>query len=68
MINAFSQDCLDSVAEQMRNKEASVPVLLDETQIVSRGLSISRLGEVLVIDAEDRRVLHRGGIDGLEAL
>ena len=67
MINTFSQDSRDSVAEQMRNKEASVPVLLDETQIVSRDLSISRLGEVLVIDAENRRVLHRGDIDGLEA-
>ena len=67
MINTFSQDSRDSVAEQMRNKEASVPVLLDETQIVSRDLSISRLGEVLVIDAENRRVLHRGHIDGLEA-
>ena len=68
MINAFSQDSRDSVAEQMKNKEARVSVLLDETQIVSRDLAISRLGEVLVIDAEGRRVLHRGGIDGLEAL
>ena len=42
-------------------------MLLDETQIVSRDLAITRLGEVLVIDAENRRVLHRGGIDGLEA-
>ena len=68
MINAFSQDSRDSIAEQMKNKEARVPVLLDETQIVSRDLAITRLGEVLVIDAEGRRVLHRGGIDGLEAL
>ena len=67
MINTFSQDSRDSVAEQMRDKETSVPVLLDETQSVSRDLSISRLGEVLVIDAENRRVLHRGDIDGLEA-
>ena len=68
MINAFSQDSRDSIAEQMKNKEARVPVLLDETQIVSRDLAITRLGDVLVIDAEGRRVLHRGGIDGLEAL
>ena len=67
MINAFSQDSRDSIAEQMKNREARVSVLLDETQIVSRDLAITRLGEVLVIDAENRRVLHRGGIDGLEA-
>ena len=67
MINAFSEDSRDSVAEQMKNKEALVSVLLDETQIVSRDLAITRLGEVLVIDAENRRVLDRGGIDGLEA-
>ena len=67
MINAFSQDSRDSIAEQMKDKEARVSVLLDETQIVSRDLAITRLGEVLVIDAENRRVLHRGGIDGLEA-
>ena len=64
MINAFSQDSRDSIAEQMKNREARVSVLLDETQIVSRDLAITRLGEVLVIDAENRRVLHRGGALG----
>ena len=50
MINTFSEDSRDSIAEQMKNKEARVSVLLDETQIVSRDLAITRLGEVLVID------------------
>jgi len=66
MINALSQDSRDSIAEQIKNKGASVAVLVDETQIVSRDLSILRLGEALIIDAFSRRVIYRGDIEGLE--
>ena len=49
MINALSQDSRDSIAEQIKNKVTSVAVLVDETQIVSRDLSILRLGEALIL-------------------
>ena len=65
-INAFSQDSRDSIAEQMKNREAQCLCCWMRRRS-SRDLAITRLGEVLVIDAENRRVLHRGDIDGLEA-
>jgi hypothetical protein len=61
MIN--SQDGRDAVA--VKAKGASIPVLLDETQLVSEALQLKRAGEVLVIDPKGWKIAYRGPSDRL---
>ena len=46
---------------------ASIPVLLDETQLVSESLQLTRAGEVLVIDPKGWKVAYRGPLDKAKA-
>ena len=41
----------------------AIPVLMDTSQLVSYSLSISRTGEVLVINPANMQLLYRGAID-----
>ena len=66
MINAIGDESRDAIAGDPLVVQTNFPVLLDETQLVASDLEIKQVGEVLIIDAQDRGVFFRGSVDGAE--
>jgi peroxiredoxin len=58
MINV--DDSRESIAEQIKQTGTSIPVLVDETQLVGESLGLQRAGEVLVIDPKGWKIAYRG--------
>ncbi|MET0534354.1 MAG: redoxin domain-containing protein, partial [Steroidobacter sp.] len=58
MINV--DDSRESVASQIKQTGTSIPVLVDEMQLVGEALQLQRAGEVLVIDPKGWKVAYRG--------
>ena len=63
MIN--TQDNREAVAAKV--KASSIPVLLDDTHLVSESLQLTRAGEVLVIDPKGWKIAYRGPLDKAKA-
>lgn len=61
MINV--DDPRAAVAAQVKQSGSSIPVLVDELQLVSESLQLQRTGEVLVIDPKGWKVAYRGPLD-----
>jgi thiol-disulfide isomerase/thioredoxin len=55
------QDSRDAVAAKLQ--QTSIPVLIDEAQLVSESLQLKRAGEVLVIDPKGWKIAYRGPLD-----
>ena len=62
MIN--TQDGRDAVAAKVQG--STIPVLLDDTHLVSESLQLTRAGEVLVIDPKGWKIAYRGPLDKAE--
>lgn len=62
-LNASPQDERDAVAAEAAEFGLTLPVLLDETQLVAESLGVTRTAEVLVIDPASWRLVYRGPID-----
>jgi peroxiredoxin len=58
MINV--DDSRESIAAQIKQTGTSIPVLVDEMQLVAESLQLQRAGEVLVIDPKGWKVVYRG--------
>ena len=58
MINV--DDSRESIAAQIKQTGSSIPVLVDEMQLVAESLQLQRAGEVLVIDPKGWKVAYRG--------
>lgn len=61
MING--NDTRATVAAQVKRTSSSIPVLVDELQLVSESLELQRAGEVLVIDPNGWKIAYRGPLD-----
>jgi hypothetical protein len=61
MINV--DDSRQAIAAQAKQTGTSIPVLVDETQLVGASLRLQRAGEVLVIDPEGWKIAYRGPLD-----
>jgi hypothetical protein len=59
MIN--TQDDRDAVAAKLTG--STIPVLLDDTHLVSESLQLAHAGEVLVIDPKGWKIAYRGPLD-----
>ncbi|MFL5298623.1 MAG: redoxin domain-containing protein [Phenylobacterium sp.] len=59
-----SNDTRDAVAAEAKAQKLSVPVLMDEYQLVGESLGVQREGEVFVIDPKTWSVAYRGPLDG----
>ncbi len=64
MINSLRDESRDAIADDSEWAKANFPVLLDDTQLVSRDLQIRQIGEVLIVDPQKRRILYRGSVGG----
>ena len=63
MLNANPQDRRGDIAKEAAEFEIDMPILVDETQVVAKGLKIGRTGEAIVIEPSTWRIRYRGAID-----
>lgn len=70
LLNSQPDQDRDAVAAQVKALNHAIPVLLDESQLVAETLSMSHIGEVLVVDPQAMQVTFRGNLDnsGQQAL
>lgn len=60
MLNANLQDHRASIAEEAAAFGITLPVLVDESQLVGESLGVTRTAEVFVIDPQGWRLAYRG--------
>jgi len=66
MINPFAAtQSRASVKAQLARYHTDIPVLMDKAQLVSEGLGITKVGEVLLIDQHSTKPLYRGAASNL---
>jgi hypothetical protein len=63
MLNASTDDNLESIRKQANLYDIDFPIMVDESQLVAENLGVTKAGEVLVIDPNTRQVLYRGPLD-----
>lgn len=63
MVNANRQDSREEIAKEAAEFEIDLPILLDETQMVAKGLKVNRTAEAIVIEPNTWRIRYRGAID-----
>src|SRR5215472_2453854 len=62
-----STDSRDAVAAEAKAQKLTVPVLMDEDQLVGEGLGVQREGETFVINPKTWQVTYRGPVSGAAA-
>ena len=62
-----SSDSRDSVAAEAAAQKLTVPVLMDEDQLVGESLGVQREGETFVINPKTWGVVYRGPVSGAAA-
>jgi hypothetical protein len=60
MINPLGSETRAAVQADLDKYGTNIPVLMDDTRVVSEGLKIKRTGEVLLLHAGTTDVLYRG--------
>lgn len=63
LLNANSQDDRESIATEAKEYGISLPILVDETQLVAESLGLTRTAEALVIDPKTWAIVYRGPVD-----
>ena len=66
MINVTGDRDRDSVLRQATQYGTDLPLLMDESQVVSHALGVTGVGEAVVLDPERFEVLYRGSVGGLD--
>ncbi len=64
-LNALPDETRQTVSAAVADD--SVPVLLDESQMVAESLGLSRVGDAVVIDPAQMTILYKGNVEGLAA-
>ncbi|HKQ14406.1 MAG TPA: redoxin domain-containing protein [Steroidobacteraceae bacterium] len=57
----------EALAKQEKQAGLSLPILMDETQLVGEALGITRNGEVLIANPQGWKVAYRGGVGAVPA-
>jgi hypothetical protein len=60
MVNSNLKDTRESVVKEMTG--GTIPVLLDEAQLVGESLGLTRNGEVLVVNPQGWKVVYHGSV------
>jgi len=63
MLNGNPYDDLESVIEEAEEFNIDIPILLDETQLITEGLEIKRSATALLIDPKSWKIVYRGAVD-----
>ena len=62
LLNAFASDSRTSLADLAREQALSLPILVDESQLVAESLGLTQSGEALVIDPQAMKIVWRGSV------
>lgn len=62
MINPYGTATRDSVQQDVAKYDTDIPVLMDDTQLVSEALEIGKTGEVILIRPDSTEILYRGPV------
>ena len=62
LLNAFTSDSRTTLAALAREQALSLPILVDESQLVAESLGFTHSGEALVIDPQAMKVVWRGAV------
>ena len=62
MLNPSTADDRHSIAAEATSQGYTLPILVDESQLVAESLGVSRVGEVLVIDPAAMQVVYQGRV------
>ncbi len=62
-IDSAAQDTREALKEEIEKYKLPFPVLIDETQEITRQLKINRTAEVLVVDMKNFKIMYRGPVD-----
>ena len=62
-LDPATQDDRAAVVEETKSLAMTLPVLLDDTQLIAEGLGITRTGEAIVVRTKDWTLAWRGPID-----
>jgi hypothetical protein len=62
MINPMGLKDREAVQAVMTNYGTSIPVLMDDSQLISEALEITQTGEVMLFDPKSFRIVYRGAI------
>ena len=65
LINSSSESDVNVIRSAKANRGIDLPLLLDDGQLVSETLSLSKAGEIVVLDPERLTVLYRGPLDSV---
>ena len=63
MLNANPQDHRASIRSEAEEWDIDFPILVDETQLVARGLGVTRTAEAFVINPESWDLVYRGPVN-----
>ena len=63
MLNANPQDDRNSIQAEAEEWEIDLPILVDETQLVARGLGVTRTAEAFVINPSNWELAYRGPLN-----
>jgi peroxiredoxin len=63
MIDSNTADSRDAVAAEAKAQGITLPILIDEQQLVGEQLGLAKEGEVFVLDPKTWRVAYRGPLD-----
>lgn len=63
MINAVTHDQTEDIARDAKEFQITIPVLKDDTQLISKSLGLSRMSEVIVVDPREWKIVYRGAVD-----
>ena len=63
MLNANPQDTRESILAESEEWDIDFPILVDETQLVARGLGITRTAETFVINPKNWELVYRGPLN-----
>ncbi len=62
-LNANQQDSRDSIQAETKDYGVTIPVMVDETQMIAKALGLNRTGEALLIDPKTLTIRYRGPIN-----
>ena len=63
MLNANPQDERESIQKEALEWDIDIPILVDDTQLVARGLGVTRTAEAFVINPSNWELTYRGPLN-----
>jgi len=63
MIDAGTDANRDALQQVAKKGDITLPILMDDSQIVAQELGLARIGDVAVIDPKSKAVVYRGALD-----